>query len=164
MSGYVFHCTPCGVAHAGECPPKARDPFYAGKGSFESVELPQILGRAARGKTYSGAKATIVVNGKPIQPFGPRISLRHQGFMPLPHTIWRPETRQLSTDPWGPGNLTCFYEVMSAAGGIVHVRVLMATANPPTPAGAEYDYPMEHWGDDGHDRGNGRIMRFVPAP
>ncbi len=23
MSGYVFHCTPCGHAHAGECPPKA---------------------------------------------------------------------------------------------------------------------------------------------
>lgn len=23
MSGYIFHCTPCGNAHAGECPPKA---------------------------------------------------------------------------------------------------------------------------------------------
>jgi hypothetical protein len=22
MTGYVFHCTPCGKPHAGECPPK----------------------------------------------------------------------------------------------------------------------------------------------
>jgi len=26
VSGYVFHCTPCGFPHAGECPPRAEVP------------------------------------------------------------------------------------------------------------------------------------------
>ena len=26
MSGYSFYCTPCGISHAGECPPKKEAP------------------------------------------------------------------------------------------------------------------------------------------
>ena len=39
MTGYVFHCTPCGNAHAGECPPKAVAPTATGGLHFNKLDV-----------------------------------------------------------------------------------------------------------------------------
>jgi hypothetical protein len=149
MSGYVFHCTPCGIAHAGECPPKARDPFYAGPGSFETVELPQILGRAARG----GTPQLYVPNN--LTPSAQILPGSHNAYMPMPHTMWKSETRSTPGHPWGAGNTGTFYEALQTAAGLATIRS--------TTTGLMYQYPLEHWRSLGAEIG-GMWMRFVPAP
>jgi len=70
MSGYVFHCTPCGTPHAGECPPKEPNPTVS-----------QLSPRAADGQKWRWAdgvhtivnvdhhrgQCTLLLHGDPSQ-------------------------------------------------------------------------------------------------
>ena len=61
--GYVFHCTPCGKAHAGECPPRVRVSIdldtEAPRKARDFLSEIQSLVKALEAGSYNAAPSTL---------------------------------------------------------------------------------------------------------
>jgi hypothetical protein len=138
VSGYSFHCTPCGFAHPGEC-----DPSVAKKTA--PVDLPRATQPLApqqpgRAVTTSGPQgqwtATIAV--------GSRWRLEHQ----FPNT---PHWQQVG---WPDG-----YEVMAIVASGFSVAIQMREWG--SKVHPIYTCSMQWWEPDGNGASNGGYNRFV---
>jgi hypothetical protein len=138
MSGYSFYCTPCGFAHAGECPPAPKKTLV--QKTVEEVD----------GKPSAPAAGTPLPNNGTmiVIPVGSRWLFEHQDQW---STVWK-------SAGWKDG-----YEVMAIVangkgGAAIQVREWNSPAHP------IYTCRIEWWDPDGIAASDGGKNRFVVWP
>lgn len=140
--GYVFHCTPCGHAHSGECPPKPK--------LDDLVEKVRAQFRDAVMDANTAWKQPIILNPSPV---------KNAWFISV-GSKWMSELQHDPADPWVVGNQKYYYRVSVVNASTVTCIPVDMVSN--VASSITQDYPLEFWEDDGDDDGSGVRVRFVP--
>lgn len=165
-----FYCTPCGKAHADECPPApVKKKFPPGfviepKAGISLGSPKQVLCACGTWTSNSSGvcrycpPALPNIASFPNQPISPLPAMKI--FSPTTGTLWTSESRLRETDPWQVGNPNFYYRVIGHPQSAVKLEAVDAATHQP---GTARDYPYGHWLPDG-DIFQGVYLRFVFKP